>query len=448
MQAATQPSSDTRSPGHGLRILLWVLVLLAAAEFIVRGPLRYLREPGSWNDLSQNYTASRLWLRGQSPADPKNFVALWWHEGLSRLDLTDIRTHLAPPLGGLVIMAPIAAFHWKIAKILWLAILLISFAATVWALVRTSAFASNEFRILLFLAACLALAPFQTGIASGNTSILVIALCATAIWAASSRHDIASGILFGMACAMKPQLGAFLVLYYLVRRRWQLFTVAVSCTALLNVVAVLYLYLCGASWLQDYLNNARGFVTVANKIDSFTTENPSRFTLINLQVPFFSITGDSHSSNLWALAICGLLVCSWLNWVVKQRDTAPELLSLGAISAIALLPVYHRFYDAAILILPLCWCITTAHGPSKKIVRAAIFLIGPFLLPGAALLQQFAVRGQLPATVANSWWWNCVIMPHETWSLLALSLVLLYGIKTSQINGPSQTFEARPEEAS
>src|SRR5580692_2098243 len=146
MQAAAQPSSDTRSPGHGLRILLWVLVLLAAAEFIVRGPLRYLREPGSWNDLSQNYTASRLWLRGQSPADPKNFVALWWHEGLSRLDLTDIRTHLAPPLGGLVIMAPIAAFHWKIAKILWLAILLISFAATVWALVRTSAFASNEFR--------------------------------------------------------------------------------------------------------------------------------------------------------------------------------------------------------------------------------------------------------------------------------------------------------------
>src|SRR5450631_4039886 len=129
---------------RNLRILLWVFVLLSAAEFIVRGPVRFLSGPSNWNDLSQNYTASKLWLQGQSPADPQNFVALWKQEGRSRLDLTDIRTHLAPPLAGLVVMAPIAAFPWKVARILWLAVLLIAFAGTVWALVLAGGFRNDE----------------------------------------------------------------------------------------------------------------------------------------------------------------------------------------------------------------------------------------------------------------------------------------------------------------
>ena len=51
----------------------------------------------------------------------------------------------------------------------------------------------------------------------------------------------------------------------------------------------------------------------------------------------------------------------------------------------------------------------------------------PFLVPGAAFLQQLAVarrdsltRSRIPGV------WNCVVMPHETWALLLLCLVLLY----------------------
>jgi len=126
--------SPTPRAAASLRVILWILLLLAAGEFVLRGPVRYLGWVAEWNDLSQNYTASKLWLQGQNPSDPANFVALWKQQVGSRLDLTDIRTHLAPPLGGLVVMAPIAAFPWKVAKVLWLIVLLVSFAATVWAL--------------------------------------------------------------------------------------------------------------------------------------------------------------------------------------------------------------------------------------------------------------------------------------------------------------------------
>jgi hypothetical protein len=427
MEATTQHQDDKPPTRRNLRVILWILLFLAAAEFVVRGPVRFLRWPAEWNDLSQNYTASKLWLKGQSPSDPKNFVALWKHEVGSRLDLTDIRTHLAPPLGGLLVMAPIAALPWKVAKITWLAVLLIAFAGTVWALALAGGFRWDELRTLAFIAACLALAPFQTGLASGNTSILVIGLCAVAILAALRRRDLAAGVLFGVACSVKPQIVAFLVLYYLVRRRWQLFVTAVATTVGLTLAAALYLQFRGASWLQDYLHNAQGFVT-ANHIDDFSSANPSRFTLINLQVPFFSITGHSSSANLLAFAVVGVLLATWIYWVARGPVHRQELLSLGAISILALLPVYHRFYDAALLVVPLCWCMTHFAGRSKPIAKIALLLMIPFLVPGTAFLQQLAVHGQVPDVVTHTWWWNCVVMPHETWTLLLLCLVLLYEI--------------------
>src|SRR5271166_2206548 len=128
METTTPRQPDKSLITRNLKVILWTLIFVAAAEFVMRGPVRFLREPTNWNDLSQNYTASKLWLQGQSPSDPRNFSVLWRRETGSRLDLTDIRTHLAPPLGELVVMAPIAAFPWEVAKMIWLAVLLSAFA--------------------------------------------------------------------------------------------------------------------------------------------------------------------------------------------------------------------------------------------------------------------------------------------------------------------------------
>jgi hypothetical protein len=410
-----------------LKISLWILLLLAGAEFVARGPMRFLLEPGTWNDFSQGYTASKLWLRGQSPSDPRNFVALWRQEGNSRLELTDIRTHLVPPLGALVVLAPVAAFHWSIAKIIWMAVLLIAFATTVFALAMAGGFRHDELRILAFIAACLALAPFHTGLASGNATVLVIGACVAAVWAAHNRRDVTAGILFAVACSLKPQIGGLFVLYYLVRRRWRLFGTAVATTVALALAAVLQLQIRGASWTQDYVHNATGFFT-ANNIDDFSAANPIRFTVINLQVPFFSITGDSSSANRLAFAAGALLMSVWLYLVIRRRDERSEFLPLGAISIIGLLPVYHRFYDAGLLVVPLCWCMTQQIGRAKSVARTVLLLMIPFLAPGSAFLQQLSGHTRVPAVVTHSWWWNCVVMPHETWVLLLLSLVLLYGM--------------------
>jgi len=405
-----------------VQIILWVLLLLAAVEFVVRGPVRYL-QPTGWNDLSQYYASSRLWLRGQSFADAGKFAALWRDEVGLVLGENTARVHIAPPPGALVLFAPIGVVSWPVAKVLWLAVVVLSFAAAIWALLRASGLSVREPSGLAFIAGCLALAPFQTGVASGNQTILVVGLCAVGIWAASADCDLIAGLFFGTACSLKPHIAAFLVLYYLLRRRWRLFMTAVTLTAVLAVLALAWMQFAGVHWFADYMSNVR-FGAERNTIDDFTSANPIRFMLINLQVPFYSFTHNARSANMLAFAVGGILILTWIVLVLGDRRHADNLLALGTIAVIGLLPLYHRLYDASVLAIPLCWCLSRANVLRNN-SKAALLLMIPFLIPGAAVLQEAARRGYVSVAWTHSWWWDRILMPNQTWLLLILSIVLL-----------------------
>ena len=409
------------------RIVLGILLVLAAAEFVVRGPLRFLHTT-NWNDLAQYYATSRLWLHGQNFADADKFAALWRDEAGVTLSSNTARMHIAPPPGALVLFAPIAALPWRVANLVWLAVLLAGFAVTVGSLLRIAGFSLTEPRALAFMAACLALAPFHTGIASGNQTIVVVGLCALGICAAGAERDIVAGLSFGAACSLKPHIAAFLLLYYLLQRRWRLLATAVTFAVVLVLMAAARMQFAGVSWLPDYLNNIR-FSAAKNRIDDFTTANPIRFMLINLQVPFYSFTHSAMTANLLAFSMGAVLILVWIILVVRNRSQPPELLSLATIAVIGLLPLYHRLYDASVLAIPLCWCVTRPKNLAH-IANAALLLMAPFLVPGAAVLQQAVRSGRIAEAWAKSWWWDRLLMPHQTWLLLSLSLVLLYGLVT------------------
>lgn len=424
-----ETKASTQKASHSIRtqrIFTCILFVAAFAEFVVRGPIRNLHTT-TWSDLAQFYVASRLWLRGQNFASADNFVALWHNEVGPRLSSHAIRTHLAPPPGSLVLYAPIAALPWPWAKLAWLAVLLAAFAATVWALVKTAGFRVSEPRTLAFIAGCCALAPFHTGLAGGNGTILVAGLCALGVWAATGRRDIMAGLLFGAACSLKPHIGSFLVLYYLVRRRWRLFGTAIALTGVLALLALLWMQIKGVTWAPDYFHNMRMMAT-QNTIDDFTSANPIRFMLINLQVLFYSFTRSARESNILAFVSGAFLIAVWIYLVLRNRSEKSELLALSAIAVIGLLPVYHRLYDATLLAIPLCWCVSEVAGKRKNIVTISLLLMVPFLVPGTAVLQQLALEHKVSSAWTQSWWWERVIMPHQTWLLLLLAIILLYAL--------------------
>lgn len=88
-------------------ILLVAFLLLAATEFVVRGPLRFFREGYRWSDVSQVYLPAVNWIHGRNPYGPADFVARCKEVGINCPPATDIRTHSPYPLTTLVVMSPL-----------------------------------------------------------------------------------------------------------------------------------------------------------------------------------------------------------------------------------------------------------------------------------------------------------------------------------------------------
>jgi hypothetical protein len=49
----------------------------------------------------------------------------------------------------------------------------------------------------------------------------------------------------------------------------------------------------------------------------------------------------------------------------------------------------------------------------------------PFLIPGAWMLESLQNANRIPSYLTHWWWWDILVMAHQIWALLLLSLVLI-----------------------
>jgi hypothetical protein len=379
------------------------------------------------------------------PYSAQNFVLLW-PTNKKRFDfvrrdaaagsLVTRRGVPSPyPVTSFVVLAPLSLLAWTGAQIIWIGISLLSFVCTLGALVALAGVSWLQPQTQLFLAIGLALAPFHTGLATENPAIFVIALSVGALWAAHNLRDRTAGVLLALAICLKPQMGLCFLLFYLIRRRWKIAIIACAVTTVIAVIAAARLAAAGVPWITTYLENSRK-VFAPGAINDFTPANPVWFNMVNLQVIFYPLMKSAAFASGLAMASGAALAGMWL-WIMI-RKTSCDLLELSALATLSLLPMYHRFYDAALLILPLCWALLVARERQKGIAIATVVLILPFLVPGAALLGQRA-RSYLSATNLDSWWWNGLVMSHQVWALLLLSMLLVYAMAIAPLREPTKS---------
>lgn len=208
------------------------------------------------------------------------------------------------------------------------------------------------------------------------------------------------------------------------------------------VIAAAWMQVNGVQWTPNYLDNIK-FSAANNSFDDFTSANPARFLLINLQVPFYSFTHSRAYSNVAAFSVGAALIVGWVFIVLRSKRNHSELLALATIAVIGLLPLYHRLYDASVLAIPLCWCIRERRNATRRLMTFSLLLMAPFSLPTAALLQEAAGKGWISANLQRSSLWETLIMPHQTWLLLVLCITLLYAMA---VENPS--FREQPQHAS
>jgi len=419
----------------------------------VRGPVRLVRTGMTWNDFLSPYIQAKAWAQGKDPYSAQSLILLWppdsrrpsWVVPEAAAGVLEMKRGIPTPypLTSLVTLSPFTVLSWSVALRLWIAINVAAVLLTPFAMVSICGVGLLDFRARLFLAVAFALACLHTGLGTANPAMLAVCLTVATVWAERIGREKLAGVFLALAVCLKPTVAAGLLLYYLVRRRWKIAGIACAATVVVGIVGVTRLALAGVPWVSSYLENTRR-IFAPGALADFTKADPSWFNMINAQVFFYGLVGKASVANLLSLLLAAALLGCWF-WLCRRRPTPSGSLEISAVSVLILIPVYHRFYDASLLIWPLAWSLLFVRKRLFAVLTLAT--IFPFLVPGAALLDKLALAGRIPSAIANGWWWNSIVMPHEAWDLILLAMLLLYfmsrdSVGESEAVGNSSKLEA------
>lgn len=116
-----------------------------------------------------------------------------------------------------------------------------------------------------------------------------------------------------------------------------------------------------------------------------------------------------------------ILVFIYIFFKNKECD---DFVVFSVLSILILLPVYHRFYDASILIVPLLWSILKVKKIKNEInVSLLALLLLVFSVPGGTIL--ILLTPHLPQIIRNSVLWNLIVLPHQVWILLISYMLMI-----------------------
>ena len=164
-----------------------------------------------------------------------------------------------------------------------------------------------------------------------------------------------------MALAIKPHDSGWIWLFFLLaggafrKRALQSFVVLV----IIAVPSLLWVTHKVPTWPLEMRANLQMTTAPGGNADPGPSSGLdfSPGMIIDLQTVISVIRNEPHFYNLITYLICGPLILAWVVATFRMSfSMARAWLALAAISAISLLPVYHRPYDAKILMLTIPAC--------------------------------------------------------------------------------------------
>jgi hypothetical protein len=201
-----------------------------------------------------------------------------------------------------------------------------------------------------------------------NAAGLAVGLCAIALSLFLRRQFEVIGVCcLAVSLCLKPHDAAFIWLFLLltggVLRIRALQTLIV--VTLVGLPAVLWVAHVSPNWRQEItsniaLNSSRGGVD-----DPGPTSSTNLITnsAINLQTVFAVFLNKPLFYNAATYIICALLLLSFIWSTIRNRHSpGNRWVSIAAISALTLLPIYHRHHDARMLLLAVPACAALWAG--------------------------------------------------------------------------------------
>ncbi len=389
------------------------LVLLGCAVFLLLGIALQVASQIPMGDFKGVYYESRCLIQGRDAYNPTAMEHCYLADGgqfpksdVEHGDFLNIILTVNLPTT-LLLYIPTALIPWDAVRWIWTAFsagIFMLAACLVWkASVDTSPAISG-----LLTAGCIA--GSELYLILGNPACIVISLCVIAAWCVVQRRFLLLGtVCLAVSLAIKPHDSGFVWLYLLlsggVNRRIALRALAL--TLAIAIASVVWVSAVAPGWDHELIRN----LAVISSHGGGNDPGPSSIgghgigMIISLQTIFSLIWDNSTFYNTATYIICGALLAVW---AVKTMRTpvSPKMtwFALAPVSALSMLPVYHRIYDARLLLLaiPACVLLWREGGATAKaafwLTAAAIFVTSA--TPWALFLQAIE-RLPLPAALSS-----------------------------------------------
>ena len=282
------------------------------------------------------------------------------------------------------LVAPLALMPIKIAGAIWFVLSAAAFVLAAFAMWSAGAeFSPLMAGALVFLF----LVNSEMLLALGNTVGLVVGLSVIAVWSfLQNRFTLVGTICLAIALVMKPHDVGLIWLYFLVaggmaRKRALQTLIPV---AALVVPAVLWTRQSAPHWLGEMRANQSALMQRGGLNDPGPHGGGFGVNMtLCLQTIVSRFWDNPHFYNPVVYIICGALLLIWLRKTL-QSSFSPHLawFAIAVVVPLTILVVYHRSYDARLLLLsvPACAMLWKKGGPlgwcAIALTLAAIILTG------------------------------------------------------------------------
>lgn len=282
-----------------------------------------------------------------------------------------------------LILSPIVLLPWELSHTLWMALIAGSFviaAVLMW---------EEGARFAPLVSGCLIgimLANAFSLILVGNTAGLVVSLCVIAVSCFVRQRFTTLGVVcLALALVIKPHDAGLVWLFFLLdrgsNRKRALQSLLVA--ALLAIPSALWVSSVSPHWMQEAHSN------LSETSGPMGRDNPGPNSLgsrtagmiVDLQAVISVFRDEPHFYNLLSYLVCAALLVAWsVPSLTAPSSPTKTWLALAAVSALSMLPSYHRVYDAKLLLLTIPACaMLWARGAVIRWLAVAITSMGLIL---------------------------------------------------------------------
>jgi hypothetical protein len=265
----------------------------------------------------------------------------------------------------------------------------------------------------------LLLSPTSSGLSTGNPSVISCGLTLAAIFLALDQRLVLSTLLLGLAHAIKPQVSIAAAAILLLWGYWRI----VALSFVVPVIAAVVSLLRAASfdqyriWLGTLFHALRA-VSVPGGDNDPSTANPYSYHLINTSVVWSLWLRDPQAVGIFMGVVAGALAGAYI-WIRRRTQADEPLRDIAFFCPWVLTLVYHRYYDAQLLLGVVPFLLAPSVNLQKT--RAALWA-GLLLMtfPLQAVVADSSLHHMNPATPAGF-----LLLRHQPVIVLLLCILLI-----------------------